>query len=219
MNDKLVLGIETSGILCSVAWWKDNSTLLEYNIEKKNVHATLLPELVKKGFRELNIKPQNICLIAVSIGPGSFTGLRIGMAYAKGLCVGSGIPIKGVSNFEVLADHINEEHYPIFSLIEARNDNFYTGVFNSSKLKMNEKYIAHYSQLNSRVPENGYIVVHEELERGKFSESFDGKATVIEGIYSSKSICSIGYDKYVNKGADRIEHLEPLYLQKFAGVL
>ena len=55
MNKYFVLGIETSGILCSIAWWQNHQTLLEYNIERKNAHATILAELIDDGFKELNL--------------------------------------------------------------------------------------------------------------------------------------------------------------------
>ena len=117
MSDHLVLGIETSGILCSVAWWQNGSVLLEYNLEKKNEHAVLLAALVERGFNELKIDHNTVTHVAVGSGPGSFTGLRIGMSYAKGFCFGHNIPLIPVTNFELLSDLAEDNKFPIYTFV------------------------------------------------------------------------------------------------------
>ena len=71
MNNPLILGIETSGRLCSIAWWQDETILLEYNLESKNEHTILLDTFVKKGLEELKIDPKSITLVVIASGPGS----------------------------------------------------------------------------------------------------------------------------------------------------
>ena len=219
MNKYFVLGIETSGILCSIAWWQNHQTLLEYNIERKNAHATILAKLVDDGFKELNLEPKVLTFVAVGSGPGSFTGLRIGMAYAKGLCYGLNIPLIPVSHFELLADQANNNSYPIYTLIDARKGNFYVAVFNTNKTIQNENYIINVKQLEKILPQSANIIIYHENLKGSFIESFDKKEYIIEGKYSADRICALGLNKYINKEYLGIDQTEPFYLQSFAGVL
>jgi tRNA threonylcarbamoyladenosine biosynthesis protein TsaB len=218
MNNHLVMGIETSGILCSIAWCQNNQTLIEYNVNRKNAHATLLAELVHKGFQELKLNPQSLSLISVGSGPGSFTGLRIGMAYAKGICFGLDIPLVTVTNFELLADKV-DDNYPIYTLIDARRENYYTGKFQTSKTNLDEKFLLNLKQLKKYIPENGTVVVHEETSKGFFANSFNRRATIIQEEYNAARICALGYSKYIRGEYTTLDELEPLYLQTFAGVL
>lgn len=218
MNEPLILGIETSGILCSVAWCQKDQVLLEFNVERKNAHATLLAQLIEKGFLELNLIASDISCLAVGAGPGSFTGLRIGMSYAKGFCYGTDIPLISVTNFEILADAVSDANIPLYALIDARKNNYYTGVFKTDKTKLDEKYLSNITQLGKIIPESGHIIVHEEQEKGLFVQSYRGKGSIFQGEYSAVRICSIGYQKYAKGDFLDLDQVEPLYLQAFAGV-
>lgn len=219
MSDQLILGIETSGIVCGVAWWQPDNVLLEYHFEQKNAHATLLPELVEKGFKELNRNIDSTTYLTVGSGPGSFTGLRIGMAYAKGFCFGLDIPLIPVNHFEMLAFAAEDDRFPLFTLIEARNNNYYTGVFNTSKSNLDKKYLSNITQLEKELPDIGNIVVHEELERGKLAQKFDKLVQLLQIEYNAVDLCRISYQKYINENPKSLDEIEPLYLQAFAGVL
>lgn len=98
-----ILGIETSGELCSVALMVDESEFFEINILKKHIHSRKLIDMIDSVLKESGIEINKISSIAVSIGPGSFTGLRIGLTAAKGLAFGSNLPIIPVSTFNAMA--------------------------------------------------------------------------------------------------------------------
>lgn len=218
MNDHLVLGIETSGIRCSVAWWQDNATMLEYNLERKNEHAVLLVALVEKGFKELGINPVEVTHVAIGSGPGSFTGLRIGMSYAKGFCFGHNIPLIPVTNFELLSDLAEDTKHPVYALIEAGRGKYYTGIFNKENSKLDQKYLLPVSELEQLFSSNRQIIVHEENSKGLLKQFLDKKVEIIDGKYHAARLCALGYNKYLNGVVQDLNEIEPLYLQTFAGV-
>ena len=99
----IILNIETSGKICSVAISKDGA--IEYQLEDHEGmrHAEVLAPFVEKCMQELNRRGETLDAVAVSIGPGSYTGLRIGLSLAKGLAFSSSLPLIGVSTLQILA--------------------------------------------------------------------------------------------------------------------
>ncbi len=108
-NDMLpMLSIETSGELCSVAVMTEVNVYSEVNIQKKYVHSQKLFTLIDQAIVNIDIDKNTIKSFAVSMGPGSFTGLRIGLAAAKGIAEGLEIPIVPVPTFSAAAGSINK---------------------------------------------------------------------------------------------------------------
>ena len=217
MSDELILGLETSGILCSVAWWQNDKVLLEYNLERKNEHAVILADLVDRGYKELEIDPGQTGSVAIGSGPGSFTGLRIGMSYAKGFCYGHDIPLIPVSNFEILADYADDSIFPIYTLIEAGKGRYYTGIFESEKTELTGKKVYSVTQLETIVLENSVVVVHEESSKGYFKQVFEKSVDLSNGPYSAAKICQLGFQKRQKGPVLNLNEIDPMYLQTFAG--
>ncbi|MDE6409818.1 MAG: tRNA (adenosine(37)-N6)-threonylcarbamoyltransferase complex dimerization subunit type 1 TsaB [Muribaculaceae bacterium] len=130
-----ILNIETSGKICSVAVSKDGA--IEYQLEDHEGmrHAEVLAPFVEKCMQELERKGEALDAVAVSIGPGSYTGLRIGLSLAKGLAFSRSIPLIGVSTLQILAvkamfrnlDFTGEEL--LVPMIDARRMEVFTGVY------------------------------------------------------------------------------------------
>jgi len=218
MNNTIILGIETSGILCSVAWWQNGSIVLEYNAERKNEHAVILAEFVDKGFKEAGIDPRETSYVAIGSGPGSFTGLRIGMSYAKGFCYGYEIPLFPVTHFEILAHLVDHSVSPLYTLIEAGKGRYFTGIFEMDKTKPVEKGVYSISELEDRIQDNGVIIIHEEISKGYFTQYFQKPVRIIDGQYSASVICRIAEHKSLTQQRISLNEIEPLYLQAFAGI-
>ena len=130
-----ILNIETSGRICSVAITKDGA--VEYQLEDHEgmKHAEVLAPFVDKCMKELERKEEKLDAVAVSIGPGSYTGLRIGLSLAKGVAFGLGVPLIGVSTLELLAvkgmfrnfDFTGDEL--LVPMIDARRMEVFTAVY------------------------------------------------------------------------------------------
>jgi len=106
MKNFIVLGIDTSGECCSVGLAKGDTILGEVSEKTPQAHSDKLIPFIDKLFKENNLKIQDVNGIAISIGPGCFTGLRVGVATAKALAQGLDIPIVGVPTLDMIAKNI-----------------------------------------------------------------------------------------------------------------
>ncbi|RPI75480.1 MAG: tRNA (adenosine(37)-N6)-threonylcarbamoyltransferase complex dimerization subunit type 1 TsaB [Ignavibacteriales bacterium] len=102
-NNKPILAIETSEKNCGVCLYYNSEKYFEYSFRLKNAHSEKIFELVEQVFHTAGSNINDVSSIAVSSGPGSFTGLRIGMSAAKGLAFGASLPIIPVPTFEAMA--------------------------------------------------------------------------------------------------------------------
>ena len=124
-----ILALDSSGLVASAAVVEDDITIAEYTINYKKTHSqTLLPMLDElRRMTELDL--HTIDAIAVAAGPGSFTGLRIGSATAKGLGFALDIPIIPVPTVDALAYNLYGSDKLICPLMDARRNQVYTGLY------------------------------------------------------------------------------------------
>ena len=124
-----ILGLDSSGIVASVAIVEDENLIAEYTVNYKKTHSqTLLPmldELVKMTELDLD----TIDAIAVAAGPGSFTGLRIGSATAKGLGLALKKPLVEIPTVDALAYNLYDSRALICPIMDARRSQVYTGIY------------------------------------------------------------------------------------------
>lgn len=99
----MILNIETSSKICSVALCDEGATVFRRESDKDMEHSTLLAPYVEECMEYLTSREQRLDAVAVSLGPGSYTGLRIGLSLAKGLCFSKDIPLIGINTLEILA--------------------------------------------------------------------------------------------------------------------
>jgi tRNA threonylcarbamoyladenosine biosynthesis protein TsaB len=122
---KLLLGIETSHDLGGVALVRGRECVAEALSTGSLKHSEELLILVKRAFESSHLGLEDADGIAVSIGPGSFTGLRVGLAAAKGLCLSRAIPLIGVPTLDALASMIGDEAVPVHAIIDAKRGEVY----------------------------------------------------------------------------------------------
>lgn len=127
----IILGIDSSSKSASAALMKDGTILCENYINSGLTHSQTLMNLVKDCFNNTGTNPENVDLIAVSTGPGSFTGVRIGLACAKGIAFTRNIKCCSVSSLEALS--VNAIHFTgkIYSVLDARCSQVYFAEFES----------------------------------------------------------------------------------------
>ncbi len=128
MNTRLLL-LETSGAICSVCISYGNAVVSLQESTESFTHASEVTLLIEKAMKAADWEMKDLDAVVVSNGPGSYTGLRVGLSVAKGLCFGLGIPLIAVSSLDALADFA-QAAYPdglYFPMIDARRMEVYMG--------------------------------------------------------------------------------------------
>jgi tRNA threonylcarbamoyl adenosine modification protein YeaZ len=131
-----ILGIDTSTKYLSVALIEDNDVLVAIDIKKELQHSTLLIPTIDKTLGKCNLKLKNVDAIALSIGPGSFTGLRIGVAACKAFNMALGISIIAVPTLDAIAyNFIEEEGELLCPLLDAKKEKAYACFYEKTGLE------------------------------------------------------------------------------------
>ncbi len=125
----LTLGIETSGNIAAAAVCSENEVLGSVSIKTRLTHSQVILPLVKKLLSDAEIDIRDIDCVAVANGPGSYTGLRIGIAAVKGICMATGAKCCGVSTLKELAYNLRSADSTVFSVMKARKGVVYFGAY------------------------------------------------------------------------------------------
>ena len=124
-----ILGIESSSLVASAAVVENEVTLAEYTVNYKKTHSQTLLPMIDEMMRLLDMEPSAVDAIAVSGGPGSFTGLRIGSATAKGLGLALKKPLIHVPTLDAMAYGLFGAFGLICPMMDARRQQVYTGIY------------------------------------------------------------------------------------------
>jgi len=125
----LILAIDSSSLVASVAIVSEETIIAEYTVNLKKTHSQTLLPMIDEIFRMTGVNKKDLKAIAITGGPGSFTGLRIGAATAKGLALALGIGIINVPTINAMAYNYNHCNKLICPIMDARRNQVYTGVF------------------------------------------------------------------------------------------
>lgn len=141
-----VLAIDSSGLVASVAVVTDDDLISEYTINYKKTHSQTLLPMMEEMNKTIELDINSIDAIAVAAGPGSFTGLRIGAATAKGMALALNKPIISIPTLDGLAYNIYNNNAIICPILDARRNQVYTALYNYKKYKLNR--ISDYLAIN-----------------------------------------------------------------------
>ena len=124
-----ILAVDTSSEICSVAILENDNVIVENSLNDGKTHSENLMTIMENTLEENKIKLSDIDLIACSVGPGSFTGIRIGVSSIKAIAEVLDVPVAAVTSLEALAKNVELKDVTIVSLIDAKNDQVYAGIF------------------------------------------------------------------------------------------
>jgi len=134
--------VDTSTNVFSIALSEDETVLGEESGDAGPSTSAAIPSLIRSLFKHSGFQPKDLDAFAVTVGPGSFTGVRIGIALVKGLAFATGKPIIPISSLELLAMNAEKSHVPVCTMFDARKGEVYTATFsfaNGLKLTRMEK--------------------------------------------------------------------------------
>ena len=212
-----LLLIDTAVNAASVALTSDKKILAQKENTRQNDHAAWLHPAIQSLFEETGIWIGQLDAVGVTAGPGSYTGLRVGMAAAKGFCFAQNIPLISISTLQLLAAGVQEEATDlIIALIDARRDEVYAGVYDRD--------------LRPVVEEQAMILGTDSFQswREKNHVIYTGDGTAkLERLIGIKQfplhtpknllekLASLTYEKFQRSEFSNLAYLEPTYLKEF----
>lgn len=218
-----ILSVDTSSSVCAVAILENDEVIKENILDNEKTHSENFMSLLDETLKETKVTLDDIDLIACCVGPGSFTGIRIGIASIKAIAEIKQIPIVSVTSLESLIYNVEKvDNEVIISLIDARNNQVYAGIFDKEYKKIQD-YLAEdinevlekISSYNDFVFVGDGVVAHKDL----ILEKLDGKnIRFLEENLNKQNATSLGkcaYRKFLEKeNIESADTLRPVYLRK-----
>ena len=215
-----ILNIESSSTNCSISISK-NGKLIDY-IEKNDpkyrqsaiMHQNIL-DLIKKN----NLNINDFAAVAISKGPGSYTGLRVGLSSAKGLCYALDIPLISINTLEIIAAGLRSEvKGNIVSLVHAREDEFYYIIYNnkmqiikhtSVEFLNSNSFLKFYGEYNLNIIGSGIDICKKIIKNKKINYPD------CESLPSSKNMVILSEKKFKKEDFENLIYFEPNYMKNF----
>jgi tRNA threonylcarbamoyladenosine biosynthesis protein TsaB len=214
----IILNIETATTNCSVSIARDGRMIALKEVNNASYsHSEDLHHFIKEALKEASISISDLDAIAVSKGPGSYTGLRIGVSAAKGLCFAQDIPLIGISTLESMVSQLTLKEGIVIPVLDARRMEVYSAVFNADYKQIRETrveevqpnmYDEFIQQGRVYVIGNGAIKSREILKDPSFV--FDESI-----VPSAKEMCSLSFKEFKSKNFVNTAYFEPDYLKDF----
>lgn len=205
-----ILLIESSSRVCSVALALNGSLAFEYNAHSGNMHDYLLADYIQSILRDAKISPDEIHALALTAGPGSFTGLRIGASTAKGFCFGSNTKLISINTMDAIFDsipaYIKSKHDSIITIIPSHKDLY---------------YVRQYSPIG--ISDIELIKLNEIIEKNKEIDLFAGNLAGLENELTNSIQINLTAKNLLPRALanisalqfEDIESFTPLYYQEF----
>lgn len=213
-----ILCLETSTINCSVTISVDgNIKAIREENNQKFSHAEKLHVFIAEVLEDSRIDKKDLDAIAISKGPGSYTGLRIGVSAAKGLCFALDMPLISIPTLQVLAQQVECEDCYIIPLLDARRMEVYSAVFNSKKEQVRETK----AEILDENSFGKYLEARKTIFLGDGAAKFKKlcnheNAVFLEQMFpSSANMGQLAEAKYKISDTEDVAYFEPYYLKEF----
>jgi len=217
--------IETATEICSVALTQNGKVIVLNENHEGNKHAAVLTQLIDDAVREARISLKDLSAIAVSMGPGSYTGLRVGVSTAKGLCLALRIPLIAINTLESLANSFIDkqenliEPFYLIPMLDARRMEVYCAIYNQQLegiLPTEAKIIDAFSFQDLLNERSCYLFGNgatkcQVLMTHKNAKFVSGVEATAEGLAQT------AFQKWKDNKLEDLAYFEPYYLKDFVG--
>ena len=217
----LILNIETATQHCSVGVSRHGKMLAIRESSEKNIHASKVTVFTQEVCSEANISMKDLDAVAVSMGPGSYTGLRIGVSTAKGFCYALDIPLIAVPTLQSMAlgamSATDDKNALLCPMIDARRMEVYTALFDykNKEVRKTEALIIDESSFDKELAGNSIYYFGDGADKCRVVLDPKGMH-FLEGIHPSASgIAIIADKKFISGEFENLAYFEPYYLKDF----
>lgn len=220
----LILSIETSTDVCSVALSQEGETVAEETIFQGHSHASSLTTLIESLFKgEDDPSMKMLDAVAVSCGPGSYTGLRIGVSTAKGICYGLDIPLISISSLQVLAaavENRDNQTLCIAPMIDARRMEVYTALFNAQLKLLSpvEALVVDETSFNEQLSKGEVTFVGNGAEKCRTTITHPNARFIAGKHPLASNMGGLAYEAFLRERFEDVAYFEPYYLKDFVAI-
>jgi tRNA threonylcarbamoyladenosine biosynthesis protein TsaB len=221
----MILQIETATASCSVALAKDGNVLAFKQVNERNIHAEVITLFIEELIVSSGINYNDLDAVAVSCGPGSYTGLRIGVSTAKGLCFALDKPLIAIETLEAMAYGIISSNEYLLSddtllcpMIDARRMEVFTAVFTTSgeRIRDTSAEIIDENSFNDLLKNNKMLFFGDGAEKCRQVLEGNPNAIFFPGfINSAVYLTEKAAEKFRNAEFENVGYFEPYYLKDF----
>lgn len=216
-----ILHIETSTTMCSVAIGIDGKLAACFEINDGYSHAEEIESLIEKSLSESNLSINDLDAVCVSKGPGSYTGLRIGVSLAKGICYGKSIPLISIPTLESMARNtkvLESKSDLLIPMLDARRMEVYTCTLNAlhAVVKPTEALVLESNSFEAIPAQKTAVLFGPGSEKAIEFYSHKPNFSFVENVVpSAREMIELGEEKYKKMDFEDVAYFEPFYLKNF----
>jgi tRNA threonylcarbamoyladenosine biosynthesis protein TsaB len=216
-----ILSIETSTTNCSVSLSFEGETLvLKEDYDNNYSHAERLHVYIDQVLKQADILSSQLDAIAVSKGPGSYTGLRIGVSAAKGLCFALGKPLIAISTLEALSHQVKTKEGIIIPMLDARRLEVYSAIFDNgyNRLRETQAQVLNEDSFKSYLEDSKVTFIGNGVSKTKELINHKNAIFIEDKLPSANEMSQLAYSKYKKNDIEDVAYFEPYYLKDFVAL-
>jgi tRNA threonylcarbamoyladenosine biosynthesis protein TsaB len=216
-----ILNIETSTTNCSVALSKDGVVIgFKEDNSLQYSHAERLHVYIDEVLKSAQVFKNQLDAIAISKGPGSYTGLRIGVSAAKGLCFALNLPLISVPTLEALAHQIDDPNGTIVAMLDARRMEVYSAIYDAqyNEIRSTEAEVLVSESFQELLELSPVYFVGNGVLKTKEIITHKNAQFIENKLPSAKQMCALSYQKFKTNDFEDVAYFEPFYLKDFIAI-
>tara|TARA_B110000967_G_scaffold91220_1_gene93757 strand:+ start:2081 stop:2707 length:627 start_codon:yes stop_codon:yes gene_type:complete len=195
-----------------IGFKEDNN--LEYS------HAERLHVYIDEVLKTAKVSKNQLAAIAISKGPGSYTGLRIGVSAAKGLCYALSLPLISVPTLEALAHQVDNPKGTIVAMLDARRMEVYSAIYDAdyNEIRSTEAEVLTSESYQELLESTPVYFIGNGVAKTKDIITHKNAQFIEDKLPSAKQMCALSYDKFKTNDFEDVAYFEPFYLKDFIAI-